>query len=136
MERIVNRFMLVALCVVSVGLLFVIWEAVRPYNVNEIKSFKVPAVVTRNQNTYYVINKCKKMLVDGEVIVYIEDGNTYRLFSTPAATSIGCDNVIQDFIVPNFLEPGTYRLHWVGIYKPNTFRTVTVEAYSNEFQLK
>jgi hypothetical protein len=76
------------------------------------------------------------MLIDGQVTVYIEDGNIFQLFTQPAITSIGCGTVVKDFMVPDFITPGTYKLHWVGVYKPNAFRTITIDTYSNDFQLK
>jgi hypothetical protein len=108
----------------------------RPYDILTINSLTVDGPVIRGKTAFYTADRCKNLPLSGTVTVYIEDGNTYQLFTTFVQSSTGCSKLQKDFTVPEFVPPGTYHIHWSATYEPNPLRRITYEATSNDFDLK
>lgn len=124
------------MALVSVGFGFVLFEMVRPYKIVEFENLEVPAVVYREQEAAYINHFCKFREITVNIIVTVEDGRTYQLFSLINNVSPGCVDNVRAFTIPEYLPPGIYRIHFTAVYHPNPFRTIVKEVYSNEFELK
>jgi len=135
-EKIFSRILFYTMMFISACFTWIIFQTVRPYNIAVMNSLTVPPVVTRGIETAYTADACKYMSIPAELTVAIQNGAVYQLFSQTTSLSVGCHISIRPFTVPEFLEAGTYRIHWTAIYKPNIFRTVTLDAYSNEFMVE
>lgn len=136
MKLIIHKITVGLLAFICLGFLWVIFEMVRPYNIATLNSLTVPPIVYRGVETSYVADACKYMAIPAELAVAIQDGNVFQLFTQTTSLSVGCHVSIRPFTAPEFLHPGIYRIHWTAVYHPNIFRTVILDAYSNDFELK